>query len=90
MYAQRNPRWEDFDYKYLNEMDGNPMTWLGNGYTISDYDGSSRTTYLDRSLIDYPPIPDLEVNGNSHMREDPNVKSSVAESVVLLPATTAA
>lgn len=60
MYAQRNPRWEDFDYTYLDEMGGNPMTWLGNGYTVADYDGSSRTTYLDANVIDYPPIPGAE------------------------------
>ena len=33
------------------------MGWLGNGYTVADYDGSSRTTYLDPSMIDYPPVP---------------------------------
>ena len=57
MYAQRNPRWEDFDYTYLDELGGNPMCWLGNGYTKADYDGSSRTTYLDPAHIDYPPVP---------------------------------
>jgi hypothetical protein len=36
------------------------MAWLGNGYTVSDYDGGSRTKYLDPNFIDYPPIPDDE------------------------------
>lgn len=50
-------RWEDFDYTYLDELNGNPLGWLGNGYTMADYDNSSRTTYLDPDIIDYPPIP---------------------------------
>lgn len=50
-------RWEDFDYTYLDELHGNPMGWLGNGYTVADYNGSSRTAYLDPKIIDYPPIP---------------------------------
>jgi hypothetical protein len=33
------------------------MAYLGNGYTIADYDGSSRTTYLEKANIDFPPIP---------------------------------
>lgn len=59
MYAQRNPRWEDFDYTYLDELGGNPMCWLANGYTKADYDsdGASRTVYLDPKHIDYPPVP---------------------------------
>jgi hypothetical protein len=58
MYAQRNPRWEDFDYTYLDELQGNPMCWLANGYTNADYDGSSRTLYLDPEHINYPPVPE--------------------------------
>ena len=57
MYAQRNPRWEDFDYTYLDELYDNPMSWLANGYTKADYNGSSRTMYLDPKIIDYPPVP---------------------------------
>lgn len=58
MIALENTRWEDFDYTYLDELNGNPMGWLGNGYTMTDYTaGSSRTTYLDPANIDYPPVP---------------------------------
>ncbi|KAB5551065.1 hypothetical protein GE09DRAFT_1000878, partial [Coniochaeta sp. 2T2.1] len=57
MIALENTRWEDFDYTYRDELNGNPVGWLGNGYTRADYDGSSRTTYLDMSVIDYPPVP---------------------------------
>ena len=34
------------------------MAWLGNGYTVADYNGSTRTAYLDPAMIDYPPIPE--------------------------------
>ncbi|KAH0841216.1 putative sterigmatocystin biosynthesis monooxygenase stcW [Fonsecaea pedrosoi] len=60
LYAQRHPRWEDFDYTYLDEMEGNPMSWLGNGYTLADYSGGSRTNYLDPEEIDFPPLPTEE------------------------------
>ncbi len=63
MIALENTRWEDFDYTYLDEPKGNPMGWLGNGYTTADYDGnSSRTTYLDLAKIDYPPVPQDTAN----------------------------
>lgn len=70
MISLRNPRWEDFDYTYREELDGNPMCWLGNGYTKADYDGSSKTTYLDPANIDYPPVPepvspDYQINGHA-------------------------
>ncbi len=57
MIAMENPRWEDFDYTYRDELNGNPMGWLGNGYTVADYNGSSRTSYLDTINIDFPPLP---------------------------------
>ncbi|KAL1887132.1 hypothetical protein Sste5346_010421 [Sporothrix stenoceras] len=62
MIAMESPRWEDFDYTYCDELNGNPMGWLASGFTRADYDGSSRTTYLDPANIDYPPVP--TVNGN--------------------------
>lgn len=61
LYALQHPRWEDFDYTYLDELEGNPMSWLGNGYTVADYDGSSRTAYLDPTMIDYPPVPEPQL-----------------------------
>jgi hypothetical protein len=95
MYAQRNPRWEDFDYTYLDEMGGNPMTWLGNGYTGADYDGSSRTMYLDPKFIDYPPLPKSKpvtngVNLTHQGGDDDRVKAGAVAEVVALPLTTAA
>jgi hypothetical protein len=67
LYAQRNPRWEDWDYVYLDEMGGNPLSWLGNGYTLADYNGSSRTKYLDPNEIDFPPVR-TKLNGQSGHR----------------------
>ncbi|KAF7554996.1 hypothetical protein G7Z17_g2518 [Cylindrodendrum hubeiense] len=65
LYAQRNPRWEDWDYTYLDEMGDNPLSWLGNGYTLADYDGSTRTKYLDPDEIDFPPLPHVS-NGTTN------------------------
>lgn len=45
------------------------MSWLANGYTVVDYDGSSKTTYLDPANIDYPPVPEPDhanVCANGH------------------------
>jgi hypothetical protein len=69
MISLRNPRWEDFDYTYREELLSNPMCWLGNGYTVADYDGSSKTRYLDTANIDYPPVPEsasLSCDKNDH------------------------
>lgn len=71
LYALRHPRWEDFDYTYLDELEDNPMAWLGNGYTIADYNGSTRTAYLDTAMIDYPPIPETEAETDTNGQEIP-------------------
>lgn len=69
MIALENTRWEDFDYTYLDELNGNPMGWLGNGYTVADYNGSSRTAYLDKANIDYPPVPPPAVEAKNGEKE---------------------
>ena len=78
------------------------MTWLGNGYTVADYDGSSRTTYLDTRVIDFPPIPQADedeehsklkaTNGMKINRINGSLQGSIVEKVdlAILPATTAA
>ncbi|OQE04921.1 hypothetical protein PENVUL_c028G07183 [Penicillium vulpinum] len=55
--AVRNPRWEDFDYTYLDELEGNPQSWLGNGFVVADVDGSSRVKHLRLENLDIPPVP---------------------------------
>lgn len=42
------------------------MAWLGNGYTKADYDGSTRTAYLDTAMIDYPPLPEIQSELNTN------------------------
>jgi hypothetical protein len=77
-------------------MGDNPLTWLGNGYTVADYDGSSRTSYLDPTLIDYPPIPEEmsrvngKVNGDGADYEKIGIKDPADVDVVQLLGTTAA
>ncbi len=53
------------------------MAWLGNGYTEADYNGSSRTTYLDPAMIDYPPVPDPEGEQDSEGEAETVVVSMV-------------
>jgi hypothetical protein len=73
-----NPRWEDFDYTYLEELGGNPQCWLGNGFALADTDGTSRVAHLYADQVDYPPIPADEAeaetkattNGHQAVEED--------------------
>ncbi|KAK6359205.1 hypothetical protein TWF696_000369 [Orbilia brochopaga] len=56
LHAERvlsNPRWEDWQYEYLNE---SPHGWLGNGWTMADVKpAADRAYYLERSKVDVPP-----------------------------------
>lgn len=47
--VRREPRWEDWDYEYLDESQGNRFLWyFGNGGTRAEQDDKSdMTTYLD-------------------------------------------
>ena len=43
--ALERPRWEDFEYEYV---DGNALGWMGDGWSQLDrLDGADRTWYLD-------------------------------------------
>ncbi|KAJ5729799.1 uncharacterized protein N7483_004307 [Penicillium malachiteum] len=46
-----NPRWEDFDYDYLNN---NPMGWFGDGWTANERNNTINVDYLDDDQIDFP------------------------------------
>ena len=51
MAMLQHPRFEDFDYTYLNS--AAPWAFMGNGYTLADVDpDADKAPYLDR-----PPIP---------------------------------
>ena len=58
MEVLRHPRWEDFDYKYLND---NPMGWFGDGWTANELNQCVNVDYLDDENIDFPPSGDIQV-----------------------------
>jgi hypothetical protein len=53
MRTLQHPRWQDYDYKYLNE--SNIFGYLGDGWTDIEKNGGDTAYYLD--CIDYPPVP---------------------------------
>jgi cation diffusion facilitator CzcD-associated flavoprotein CzcO len=69
--AMRSPRWEDFDYVYLDELEGhhsenglhgvgkkaNRMAWLGNGWTINQQEERDLAYYLYPDFLDKPVAP---------------------------------
>ncbi|CAG9981778.1 unnamed protein product [Clonostachys byssicola] len=52
--AYKNPRWEDFEYERLSEVEGNSLAWFGNGLTVSQMEGTPSTAYLDK--VNVPPV----------------------------------
>jgi hypothetical protein len=56
MYVWQNPRWEDYDYTLKDEQEGNPFSWLGNGYVGAQLLGDVKKTtfYLDEGVSDVP------------------------------------
>jgi hypothetical protein len=53
MRTLQHPRWQDYDYKYLNE--SNIFGYLGDGWTDIEKNGGDTAYYLD--CIDYPSVP---------------------------------
>lgn len=51
MQVLSNPRWEDFDYEYIND---NPLGWFGDGWTQNEKNGTINVDYLDEDQIDFP------------------------------------
>ena len=47
-----NPRWEDFDYEYVND---NPTGWFGDGWTENEKHDRINVNYLDDDQVDFPP-----------------------------------
>ncbi|KAH6988311.1 hypothetical protein BKA56DRAFT_477752 [Ilyonectria sp. MPI-CAGE-AT-0026] len=61
----RNPRWEDFDYETMPEIEENFLGWLGNGLTTAQIMGEYATDYLDyKNSVDKPkPVnPEISVS----------------------------
>jgi hypothetical protein len=53
MKVFENPRWEDFEYEY---MDDNSIGWLGDGWTEDEKHDRINVNYLDDEHIDFPPL----------------------------------
>jgi hypothetical protein len=51
MKAFANPRWEDFEYEYV---DDNASGWLGDGWTENEKNNVINVDYLDDEQIDFP------------------------------------
>ena len=51
MQVFSQPRWEDFDYKNVND---NPMGWFGDGWTENEMNDCINVDYLDDENIDFP------------------------------------
>ncbi|CAP99567.1 Pc22g22790 [Penicillium rubens Wisconsin 54-1255] len=46
-----NPRWEDFEYCYVND---NVFGWLGDGWTENEKHNNINVDYLDDNMVDFP------------------------------------
>ncbi|CAI7650847.1 unnamed protein product [Penicillium glandicola] len=51
MKALANPRWEDFEYCYVND---NASGWLGDGWTENEKQNKINVDYLDDNEVDFP------------------------------------
>ncbi|KAA8618965.1 flavin-binding monooxygenase protein [Pyrenophora tritici-repentis] len=70
--AMRSPRWEDFDYVYVDELEGaqdsdnelngvgktaNRLSWLGNGWSTLQHEDRDLAWYLYPEFLDVPVAP---------------------------------
>jgi cation diffusion facilitator CzcD-associated flavoprotein CzcO len=69
--AMRSPRWEDFEYVYVDELDressenglhgvgknANRLAWLGNGWTSNQQESKDLAWYLYPDIMDKPVAP---------------------------------
>ena len=68
--ALRSPRWEDYEYEYLEEENGaevNTMGWLGNGWAVNQLREQVRD--VDLSWYLWPEFVDLPQEGRPEERE---------------------
>jgi len=52
-----NPRWEDFDYEVMHEIEENILGWMGNGITTAQKNKTFATEYLDLKQTVNRPVP---------------------------------
>jgi hypothetical protein len=69
METLRSPRWEDFEYVYVDDLEGeqadgkgkrkraNRMAWLGNGWSVNQLEEHDLAWYLYPEFQDPPVAP---------------------------------
>jgi len=74
--AMRSPRWEDFEYVYVGELEGrggekrtNRLAWLGNGWSVNQVEGRDLAWYL------YPGFVERPVEGRPEERGEYKVRA---------------
>lgn len=67
-----NPRWEDFEYEYVND---NPTGWFGDGWTENEKLDKINVNYLDDDQIDFP--QSVQVWKGSEAREGCMVRTNM-------------
>jgi cation diffusion facilitator CzcD-associated flavoprotein CzcO len=73
--ALRSPRWEDYEYTYVDELEGrkdenglggkrkaNRMAWLGNGWSVNQLKERDLAWYLYPEFVEKPVAPRPEEN----------------------------
>jgi len=53
MKALAHPRWEDYEYEYV---DDNPNGWIGDGWTENEKYKRINVDYLDDDQVDFPSV----------------------------------
>ncbi|KAI3621856.1 flavin-binding [Moniliophthora roreri] len=59
IHALEHPRWEDYNYRPLDNKPKNRFYWFGEGQTFAEkVPGSNLAWYLDPKHVDIPPVPE--------------------------------
>lgn len=79
--AMRSPRWEDYDYTYIHELEAreevnglgskrkaNRMAWLGNGWSVNQLEERDLAWYLYPEFVEKPMAPRPEENKSLKIR----------------------
>lgn len=64
MSVTEHPRWEDYKFTLLPELNGKLFSWFGNGLTRSQSGEGKITKFLDE--IDVPPMLNIEPRKIEH------------------------
>jgi hypothetical protein len=67
-----NPRWEDFDYEVMPEIEENMLGWMGNGMTVAQRDKGFTSEYLDlKQVLNKPKPVNPNISTNSPRQPPP-------------------